>query len=251
MNVEIWKVTKGIFRSHLDSIELVDLCKKIPLNYNSECFFFLCSPYALDNDRKQKMSLYFDVVYGLDIEIEYKTAFDVRTIDSHTTPNGKILDMLDSDYFHTNIDPASTYLIEAITNLKEKRFIDGFPKLVMWLDKYVQKDASGFCQVRNSCIHPDLFSDSRQRLEQDFPNQLEFEDDDSLKRNSPKNIKFLETKMTVLLKEIKPHFLKRYFENEDLLENCSKDVEFIKSKYNKPGGMPKYDLDVDGRPIIR
>lgn len=251
MALELWKVTKGQFRPHLDSTELINLCKKIPLNYNSECFFHLYSSFPLDNDRKQKMSLYFDVVYGFDIQVEYKIAFELINIDSHVTKNGKILDISESNYFHSNLDPATTYLIEAITNLKERRFIDGFPKLVMWLDKYVEKDASGFCEVRNSCIHPDLFSQSRQKLEDSFPNQLDFEDDDSLKRNSGKNFQFLESKMTVLLKEIRPHFLKKFFENETLLENCEKDKEFIKTTYTSYKTMDKYDLDVDGRKIIR
>ena len=174
----------------------------------------------------------------------------MRTIDSHVTENGKILDISSSDYFHTNLDPATTYLIEAIANLKEKRFIDGFPKLVMWLDKYVQKDASGFCEVRNSCIHPDLFLSSRQKLEQAFPNQLEFETDNSFKRNSSKNLLFLQLKMTTLLSEIKPHFLKRFFEHEPILEDCAKDRKFIKTTYIKTGASPRYDLDVDGKPII-
>ena len=113
-----------------------------------------------------------------------------------------------------------------------------------------KKDGSGFCAVRDSCIHPDLYESSRQRLEQQFPNELEFESDDSLKRNSKKNIQFLQSKMTVLLREIKPHFLKLFFDNEPLLEECAKDREFFSEINSKKYTSKRFDRDIDGNPII-
>ena len=136
MKLEIWKVTKGKFRPHLDALEIIDLCQKLPINYNSQCFFHVYSSESLQNFRRDKMILYFDIVYEFDLQLEFQTTLSVNSIDVHVTKNGKILDMSTSNYFNTETDPATTYLIEAITNLKEKRFIDGFPKLVMWLDKY-------------------------------------------------------------------------------------------------------------------
>lgn len=250
MGLEIWNIEKGKFRPHLDTSELINLCQKLPINYNSQCFFHVYSLDPLENYRVKKMTLYFDIVYEFNLQLSHKTTLDIKNIDAYVTDNGKILDISSSNYFNTETDPATTYLIEAITNLKEKRFIDGFPKLVMWLDKYFKKNGSGFCAVRDSCIHPDLYGDSREKLERQFPNQLEFETDNSLNRNSGKNIKFLQSNMTLLLREIKPHFLKLFFDTEPLLEDCVQDRNFFtKTNQEKPTSR-RFDRDVDGKPII-
>lgn len=230
MVFEIWNIEKGFFRPHLEPSELITLCNELPINYNSKCFLYCFFDNQRSNDIRKKLQLYFDIFYEFNIQVTYSNVLGlVGDVSSFVSENGKILDLSTCDYFLNELDPASIYLIEAISNLKERNIIDGIPKLIMWLDKYHQKDSSGFCDIRNCCIHPDLYAISRKNLEKKYPQMLDFDDDDSLKRNSGNNTIFLKSIISKLIKEIKPHFVKRFFEGKSLVHECGKNTEYFKN----------------------
>jgi len=174
----------------------------------------------LEEDLEKKLNVFFKLYYGTEVGV---TIIELDTIAFSYKMNvdefvkkirGKMWDLDDSEYLKNPIDPAHKELYETFVDILEKRMMDGFPKLVMWIDKYVANNSSGFCDIRNSCIHPNLFEKSKKRLESKYPNELEFENDNSLTRDSQKNVDFLKRKLPELLNEVREQFTKKYFTNE-------------------------------------
>lgn len=206
-NLINWNLEKGQFRPSLTTDEIITYSKELHLNYGTDLTFLTYSKNTNHMNARRTMSLYFDVFYQLNLQVFYKNNPAI------TTESPYVFDISSLNFFHNSSDQCCNYLIEALDTIKQKNFLDGVPKLVMWLDKYVKKDSSGFCTLRDSCIHPDLYESSRKELEKKYPNELEFEDDNSLMRNSGKNINFLTSTVPKILKEISPHFQNIYFEN--------------------------------------
>lgn len=209
-NFIIWQIEKGIFRPPLTAEEIISLSKELSLHCGSNLSFLTCSKHRTHMNARNTMSLYFDIFYQMNLQVSFHNNIGDH-INGYSDPKYQICDISSVDFFHNELDECSRYLNEGINDIKNKKFLDGFPKLVMWLDKYVQKDSSGFCALRDSCIHPDLFEKSKNVLKKNYPNELEFESDGSLMRNSGKNVEFLKSKVPHVLKEIAPHFQKRYF----------------------------------------
>lgn len=209
----------GALQPSITTSTLMDLFKQLPIMCDDSCFFITQNQNFMNSNVIPKVTLYFDVYYEFNLLVTGDELRSSINLLPFAIANNAILNISDFDYFSTEQDAATKYLIEGITHVRSRQFLDGIPKLVTWLDKYDKPDSSGFCDIRNSCIHPNLFSSSRPKLEKKYPGKLEFETDDSLKRDSQKNMEFLESLIPLLFKEIKPHFLKRFFDEKPFLHN--------------------------------
>lgn len=178
---------------------------------------------SMNNILQKKLDLYFKLNYGIQISMQ-----NISSIDT-TNPKisqyiDKYIDISGSNFFLVIFDELQEYLYEGLQDIIQNRIIDGFPKLVTWTDKYIKKGSSKFCIIRNALIHPNLYKESKKELEHQYPNELEFNSDDSLKRYSQKNITFVESKIPELMSQIKIKFNEIYFKNELRLSQRIKKI---------------------------
>ena len=122
----------------------------------------------------------------------------------------KITDVKLPHYLNDRTTQQHILLQTALDELKNGDMFNAFPKLVNWLDDNDGKGSSRFCSIRDSCDHGIL---DKQRaiknVNNDFPNEFEFEDD-TLKRNSEKNIESMKKHMPEVLNHIKKVFKTKY-----------------------------------------
>jgi len=98
----------------------------------------------------------------------------------------------------------------ALDELKNGDMFNAFPKLINWLDDNDGKGSSRFCAIRDSCDHGTLEKHRAiKKVNDSFPGEFEFEDD-TLKRDSQKNIKSMKKHMPEVLDHVKQVFKEKY-----------------------------------------
>lgn len=136
---------------------------------------------------------------------------DLRT----KLPNVKIINFDDSKYMNSAIDSAQNELLEHLDELGQNRLKTAIPNMINWMDANIGKNSSGFCDLRNAYLHPDLWEKSKEELQKRFSTMV-FNPDGSIARDSEENIRILETVIDPILKEIKNAFIKKYLFSEEL-----------------------------------
>ena len=90
----------------------------------------------------------------------------------------------------------------ALNELKIGDMFNAFPKLINWLDDNDGKGSSRFCAIRDSCDHGTLDKHRAiKNVNDSFPDEIEFEDD-TLKRDSQKNITSMKKHMPEVLDHV-------------------------------------------------
>lgn len=98
----------------------------------------------------------------------------------------------------------------ALKELDGNDMFNAFPKLINWLDDNDGKGSSRFCSLRDSCDHGILDKHRAiKNVNEMFPGEFEFEDD-TLKRDSPKNLESLKNHLPEVLEHIKRVFKTKY-----------------------------------------
>jgi len=128
---------------------------------------------------------------------------------------GIILNSLDSlkdtklpNYLNEHTTQQHILLQTALDELQREDIFNAFPKLINWLDDNDSKGSSRFCSIRDSCDHGTLDKHRAiKNVNDKFPNEFEFEDD-TLKRDSPKNIISMKKHLPEVLNHIKLVFKK-------------------------------------------
>jgi len=152
--------------------------------------------------------------YRLDIE-----KLEPNMIDSNQLreklPDSKIINFDGSKYMGSSTDSSQRELLEHIEDLAHDRLKTAIPNLVTWMDANIGKNSSGFCDLRNAYMHPDLREQSKKALRSRFP-AMDFNPNGSIARDSKENIRILKSAICPILNEIKKAFVEKYLSSEEL-----------------------------------
>ena len=122
------------------------------------------------------------------------------------------LDTLEDTKLPSYLNKQSTQqhilLQTALDELRNEDLFNAFPKLINWLDDNDGKGSSRFCYIRDSCDHG-VLDRTIQNVNYKFPDEFEFEDN-TLKRNSPKNIASMKKYIPEVLTHVKQVFKREY-----------------------------------------
>lgn len=130
-------------------------------------------------------------------------------------PNLKIINCDGSKYMKINLDSAQRELLEHLDELAQNRLKSAIPNIINWMDANIGKNSSGFCDVRNAYLHPDLFKTAKEKLQERFPT-MDFNPNGSITRDSQENTSMLEKMVDTILTEIKSAFTKKYLSSEEI-----------------------------------
>lgn len=112
------------------------------------------------------------------------------------------------NYLSQHTTQQQLLLQTALDELKKGEMFNAFPKLINWLDDNDGKGSSRFCAIRDSCDHGTL-NKAIKNVNEKFPDEFEFEDD-TLKRDSQKNIQSMKKHIPEILDHVKHVFKKKY-----------------------------------------
>jgi len=130
--------------------ELLYKLLKLPVNIigngsNFRLMFRICvRERTNDINFLQKLNLFFNLHYDLYFKLTPISEESYSNLQK--TEDDTFIDLRKINHMYEPLDDVEKYLIEGLKDVIDDKIIDGFPKLVMWCDKFVKKNASGFCE---------------------------------------------------------------------------------------------------------
>jgi hypothetical protein len=152
--------------------------------------------------------MFFQIVFNIEIEFLRIYLDIVETRKNVYLEVDELLKNVNEQRFHEYlnkpINENEMLLIEALNLYQEGKVFESFPKLVNWLEDN-QKIQTRFCPIRNCLSHKTV--ESRNRVEEKFPNEFEFDEDGIFKRTSSKNHHNLKRYLPELIKATKTEYI--------------------------------------------